>query len=359
MIKSRSLNLSYYTNKIVAVTMITFLFSAFCMVISDIHAPFTTHSYLKRHVVSISSQVAGTIDSVRVKNGDIVNKGTPLFSVDKTELIENRDIAYANLVISEQHIANLKIEVEIAKDKVAQQNEIVANSFKHYKRYEKLMLNNSIGQEQYDNAKLEYRDELKELEQNKLDLNSKEIKLGENGENGGLMLAISILNRSDNKVKKSITFSPISGRVTNLKLDIGQTIDKGTAQIAIASNSPEELIANFNEKSLGILSRARVLVVFDAMPGQVFHGVVDSVDSAVSSATQKTDDAGKEAYIEKDDRWIRKSQQIRSTIIFEQQFDNLVSGSKATVMVIPEGTLFWKYFSTSVMQLMAMFRYIY
>ncbi|MFA0438997.1 hypothetical protein BCU70_09895 [Vibrio sp. 10N.286.49.C2] len=353
------MNLRNATNTIGKTTLaILFMFGA-SMVLSDIHAPFTTNAYLQKEVVSVTAEVAGIVDNVYIKNGHFVKKGEPIFSIDKQELVENKDIALANMIIIKQHLDNLEVEIAIAKTQIKKQKEEVDNNKKHYERYKTLYRNRTISQEKYDDSRMAYLDSQRELEAKELELTSKEIKLGVGDKNGTLMLAEALLEKSDRKIAKSVTYAPVDGWVTNLQLDIGESIDTKAPQVAMTIGTNTDLVANFNEKALPLLSNAPVLVVFDALPGKVFSGQIESRDSAVQIAQSSSNNIGYEALVQRDNRWIRQSQQVRTTIRIDNVPDTLVSGSKSTVMIQPEDSPFWSAFTSCVMHFISIFRYIY
>ncbi len=353
------MNLQHLTRKIGKLVLISLLLFAASMVLSDIYAPFTTNAYLQKHIVSITTEIEGNVRNIFVNNGDYVEAGEPLFEIDKHDLVEDRGIAYANMVIIQQHLSNLEIEISQIEEKIKQHNEVVSNKKQHYLRYKTLRQKKTISQEQYDDAHLAYLDAKEELEQSQLDLEAKKIQFGQDGENGGLMLAKALLNRADRKIEKAITFAPVSGWVTNMQLNIGETINNKSPQVAITSQDHTSLVANFNEKALGKIDDAKVLIVFDAIPGKVFTGKVRSKDSAVQFSEHADSDIGKEAYVHRDERWIRKSQQVRSVIEVDGVPTQLISGSKATAMIKPDGYGFWSAFSTLVMKIISCFHYIY
>ena len=353
------MNLQNKTDKLGFFTIIALLIFGFCMVLSDIYAPFTTSAYLQKNVISVSSEVKGVVDTIFVENGQYIKKDEPVFSVDEKDLIQERDIAFANKVVIEQHLQGLRVDIGIEKTKIAHKQEVVDNTKKHYSRYVDLFNKRTISQEQLDDAKLAFLDARKALKEQVLSLKSKQAQLGEDGENGGLMLADALLNKSENKVSKAVTYAPVSGWITNLQLNVGESININAPKVAITSDDEVNIVANFNEKALPSLTDAKVLIVFDALPGEVFWGRIESIDSAVQLNQHTDNDIGREAFVHRDDRWIRKSQQVRTVIHLDEEAGFLISGSKATVMVIPDNSLLWRSFSKVLMQFISLFRYIY
>src|SRR5690606_13738829 len=92
--------------------------------------------------------------------------------------------------------------------------------------------------------------------------------------------------------------------------------------------------ADFREKSLSdIPQNANALVVFDALPGQVFNASLSSRDLGISQGQNSAN--GQLATPDSSDRWVRDAQRIR---VYVQLHDktlpiSLASGSRATVML--------------------------
>ncbi|EHJ9979887.1 HlyD family secretion protein [Vibrio parahaemolyticus] len=353
------MSLQNKTSKLGLLTITVLLIFGICMVLSDIYAPFTTNAHLQKKVVSISTETKGVVNNIFIDNGQYVEKGQALFSIDKKDLVNDWEEALASKAIILQKIENLKVEISIAETKIKQKEETVENTKKHYLRYVDLFHKGTTSEEQLENAKVQYLNSQRELEEQILTLESKKIQLGNEDGNAELMLADAQLKKLSRKVSKATTYAPISGWVTNLQLNTGESIDINAPQVAITSEDDVDIIANFNEKALHCLHNARVLVVFDAIPGKVFHGRVKSTDTAVQFSQHTDSDIGHEAFVYRDDRWIRKSQQVRTVIRSEMDTAMLVSGSKATVMVEPEDNTLWSGFSYILMRLIALFRFVY
>lgn len=336
------------------------LSSAITMVLSDLYSPFTTDSYVSNNISRISSEVNGVVEHIYVDNGQLVNKGSPLFKVDTSELEAKYNTAYANLIILKQNLEKLQLDVKLITNEIQQKTELLDNKQKHYLRIKALLAQKAVNQEQYDDAYTDYVDARLEVEQLKIELNIKKAKLGnENGENGGLMLGEALVKKAILNLEKSTVYAPFSGVVTNMQLVRGQLASPTSPQIVLTSLERVQLVANFNEKGLKRLKNADCLVVFDSIPGQVFRTKVSSVDPAVTISGFGAANLGDTADVTQGERWIRQSQYVRSTLLMPEVDQELISGSRATVMVIREDSYYWSSFSHIVMYLISWFRYIY
>lgn len=350
---------NHINNLTIACFVVLFVWGG-CMVVSDIYAPFTTNAYVDKKAVYVATEVNGTVDHVYVKNGDYVKKGDPLFSISSDDLQTNYDTAYANLVVMQQSIEKLKLEIEIDKKTINEKTVSTRNEKLHLDRMESMRKKQAISEEEVEDARTTYNSEVNELRKSKLELKVHLQKLSNvKGENGALLLAEALLKKEKIRLEKAVTYASISGWISNLQLGVGDTASNRSTQVAIVKDNSAELIANFNEKALSNLDNAHVLIVFDAIPGEIFDGKVTSIDAGVRSQDITESGEGALANVNQGDRWVRRSQYVRSTIHFDEQNKLIVSGSRATVMVERTDSTLWLYFSHAVMKVMSWFRYIY
>lgn len=354
------MNLHHLSKPLTLGAIFILLLSAITMVLSDLYSPFTTDSYVSKRVSKISPEVNGVVERVYVKNGQFVKKGSRLFSIDASELKAKYNTAYANLIILKQNLDKLRLESELIINEIQQKTEVLQNKQKHYLRMKALLTQKAVNQEQFDDAYTDYLDSKREVEQLRIELDIKQVKIGsEEGENGGLMLGEALLNKAKLNLKKATVYAPFSGVITNMQLVPGQYTSPSSPQIVLTSLEEVYLVANFNEKGLKRLGSANCLVVFDSIPGRVFKTSVSSIDPAVTVTGFGTTELGDTANVTQGDRWIRQSQYIRSTLLMPTVEQELISGSRATVMVVREDNLYWNYFTHLVMNIMSWFRYIY
>ena len=85
-----------------------------------------------RTASTISSKLLGVIQTVHVREGDLVKKGDLLITIDQRQVTA--------------HLANARAEAEVAT--------------KEYKRYQKLLDSQSASQQEFDRAEARYRQAL-------------------------------------------------------------------------------------------------------------------------------------------------------------------------------------------------------
>ncbi|MFA0087120.1 HlyD family secretion protein [Vibrio sp. 10N.261.51.F12] len=331
-------------------------FVAVFLILSDIHAPYTTSAQVQGEIVNVAPRVSGPIETVSVTNGMFVEVGSPLFTINSQGYQADFETATMSVLNAEQALSSLQFQLKAQQENVISNEAQLARARSHYERYKQLFARKEIGQDDFEStleafevAKQNYVIALTQVEET-------QAKLGEDGIYAPLQVAIAQQKRAKLNLDWTQVYTDHSGVVTNLQLQKGEFASAGQTKLVVVSKKGHWLVANFNEKGLGRLRGETVSVVFDAIPGKVFKGQVASIDAAVAlnNVTE-----GELADTSKSSRWIRKTQNIQVRISLNEWPEQLVAGSLATVMVYREDSLFWQYFSNITMYSTALFRYVY
>ena len=179
--------------------------------------------------VDIAPQIGGVIVSVRVESGEDVEKGAPLFEIDNS--VEQADLKN-NLAV----LKNASLALERQRQLIQGGNTAKAN---------------------FDAAEAA-RDE-----------------------------AAAAVERVRAIIAQKSLIAPFAGRVGIRKLDLGQYVSPGTSLITLQQLDPIYVDFPVPEKSLGVLNPGQEIdVEVDAYPGQIFHGVVKTIDARVSQESR-------------------------------------------------------------------------
>ncbi|WP_231850937.1 HlyD family secretion protein [Aliivibrio salmonicida] len=176
------------------------------------------------------------------------------------------------------------------------------------------------------------------------------------GDNAAMKIALDNVASARLDLSNTDIQSTIDGVVTNLQLQKGSYINMGTPSLFVVNDKAEWISADFNEKGVSHLKTGNTTyVVFDALPGHVFDGKIISKDSAIFDVYNPTNQL---ASVENDDRWIRNQQKIRTRIAVDKMNNDLISGSRATVMVA-NGNPIIDAVGIAWMHFVSLFRYVY
>ena len=179
--------------------------------------------------VDIAPEIGGVITSVRVESGQDVEKGAPLFDIDNS--VEQADLKN-NLAVLKN--AGLVLE-----------------------RQRQLIQGGNTAKANFDSAEAA-RDS-----------------------------AAAAVERVRAIIAQKMLSAPFAGRVGIRKLDLGQYVSPGTGLITLQQLDPIYVDFPVPEKSLGVLKAGQEIEVqVDAYPGQIFHGVVKTIDARVAQESR-------------------------------------------------------------------------
>ncbi|RQW64719.1 HlyD family secretion protein [Vibrio viridaestus] len=272
---------------ITTVTLVVAAGFSLFLVISDNLLPFTTQATLKTTSVDVVPEVKGYIKDVFVKEGQHVEAGTPLFVIDKSEY---------------------EIDLQRAQATYLQAQSRWDKAQTYLKRVRVLSHNSSVSQEAYDDA---YSDE--------------------RAAKAAFMAAEADRNLAKLNLDRTLVKAKGTGIVTNLTYSKGMYVSPTTPVIHLVKNNDQWLEVDFTEKGLSALkTHNTVNIVYDAIPNQVYQGTIVSIDHAISSGLSAKNQLGQ---ISNETRWIRPQQKIRVRVQPNQRPQEVVAGSRASVMV--------------------------
>ncbi|EGR0306906.1 HlyD family secretion protein [Vibrio alginolyticus] len=346
---------NFYKYAIYTVFSAAALFSAF-LVTSDNVSPFTTQATLHRNVATIAPEVSGVITDVMVNNGELVEKGQPLFAIDassyqlkvaqaKAELRQAREsdsAKWQQLAAAKQTQSQREFEYHNAKQKLARNQKLRNKGLATEQELDDALTNTQVASSAVEAANAE----VKRIE----------AELSTQDRTAAIELAEAKLASAELDLSHTQIVAQTEGVVTNLQLQSGSYITQGTASLMLVDEAHAWISADFNEKGIDKLTNGReVLVSFDALPGKVFTGEVSSQERAIYDTNNAN---GQLSSVTNDTRWIREQQKVRTRITVNELDPSMISGSRASV-IVESGNPIMDVIGSAWIHLVAMFRYIY
>lgn len=256
----------------------------------------TDNAQVRRNIVPINSRVQGYIERIcfddfqEVKAGDtlvIIDNSEYVLRVAQTNASYQRSLVDStamgttisttenNLSVSDAAIEELRIRLEQAE--------------RDYRRYEQLLGQKAVTQQQYENMKVNYEamkskydmlvrqkkstslfktEQTQRLAQRKAEI-----------EAAGAALDLAKLNLS-----YTIITAPCDGIASRKNIQIGQLIQPGQNLLSLVETDNVWVIANYKEtQTANIANGQEVRVKVDAVPDVVFKGIVTSIANATGS----------------------------------------------------------------------------
>ncbi len=228
--------------------------------------------------IDIAPQIGGAIVAVHAQSGQDVEKGTPLFEIDSS--VEQADLKN-NLAV----LKNAELGLERQRQLIEHGNTAKAN---------------------FD-AALAARDS-----------------------------AAAAVERVRAIIAQKTLSAPFSGRLGIRKLDLGQYVSPGTSLITLQQLDPIFLDFPVPEKSLNALRpRQAIEAAFDAYPGQVFRGIIKTIDARVAQESRNV--------------WVRSELSNKQKLLLPGMFANLnvIAGEPQRVVTLPRTAITYSLYGES------------
>ncbi|KXO13843.1 Membrane fusion component of tripartite multidrug resistance system [Moritella sp. JT01] len=344
-----------YKYAIYSVLTVTIGFSAF-LISADNIAPFTTQATIHKTIANIAPEVSGVITAVNVINGQSVKVGDVLFSVDKKSYALAVQQAKAELhKIQESNSAKWQ-ELQSANQILSQRTIEWKNTDTKYRRYQQLLNKGLITQQDVDDSLTNVNIAQSAVEAANADILRIKVDLPSDNKNAAIEIVEAKLLTAQLDLQRTDIIATTAGTVSNLQLQQGTYINKGSASLFLVNEANSWLSADFNEKGVAHLTtNTAVWIAFDALPGTVFEGKISNQDRAIFDPSTSTNQL---STVVNDTRWIREQQKIRTRISVDDIDSVLIAGSRASVMV-KNGNQTVDFIGYAWIKLVACFRYIY
>lgn len=352
---------SIYKFIIYAVCLITVGFSIF-LITTDNLSPFTTQATIHKTIANIAPEVSGVITEVNIKNGQDVKAGDKLFSINSQNYQLDVQLAEAELHSAQELDLAKWQELKSASQSLIQRNLEWDNAQAKYARNQRLLDKGLLNEQDFDESKMnasvaESAVEAANAEvlRIKAELSNRNKNQNKNKSSAIEMAETTLAKAKLDLVRTNVT-AQFSGTISNLQLQSGSYVNKGSVALFMVNEESTWLSADFNEKGIVHLQAgSTVWIAFDAMPGQVFSGVITNQDRAIFDSSTSTSQL---STVTNDSRWIREQQKIRTRIHIKDVNTALIAGSRASV-IVSNGNTVIDTIGYAWIKLVSWFRYIY
>jgi membrane fusion protein, multidrug efflux system len=300
-------------------------------------------------LIDLSPQIPGVLKTVPVQEGDKVQKGQVLFSLDRdllqalvqrarADLESSRDAAdVSNAQYNKAKHGPLAEEIRIAETAVKNASAQLSLEELNWKRVISLYNEKLVSTADHDRVKTaletarhRYEDATQRLDFLKKGTRSEDITAARStgeAKKADIESAKARLAQAEINLGYSDVSSPFSGLVVRKWKDPGDTISSGTPVLSILDPSSLHIKANIEEKNLyKIRTGDKVDIKIDAFPGVSLKGRVDKILLATNSKFSLVPSEGVSG------TFIKVAQRIPLKIAFEK-VPNLPLGPGLSVEV--------------------------
>ena len=228
-------------------------------------------------VVDISSEVSARVTELLVQEGDDVTAGQVLLRLDPTQFLASVSRAEASLNQS--------------RAQVRQQEASVERVTRDFQRLVDLFNNDSllVARQLLDNARTDVELASRQLESLRF----------------GVDQAVASLDEANELLSKTVSRAPISGKVTRLNVEAGETVmvgtmnNPGTVILTISELSRVEAVLEVDETDIPYIALGdSTILELDAFPDRLFSGVVTEIGNSAIRPPASTAGSGQSAAID-------------------------------------------------------------
>ena len=314
--------------------------------LADRFTPFTSQARVEGFVVGVAPQVAGTVTRMMVTNNQEVEKDQPLFEVDPSPFRIALDKAQSDLENAGRQVGAGSAGVAAARANLVAARANEDKTRKEAARLERLYEQDpgtvsvrrvEVAQASWDQAKAQVTAAQADIQR------AIEQMGGDDAENNTILkTAMTAVAKAELDLANTVVRATARGVVTDLTTDVGRYAGTGSPVLTLIGIHDVWINAEFTENNLGhVKVGTPVDILFDVMPGRVFHGEVRSFGLGVSGS--KNQPVGNLPSIQNDRDWLRQAQRFPVIIGFDvgqdaALKDQLRIGGQASVIAYSEGT---------------------
>lgn len=258
---------------------------------------YTDNAQTRRHITPVNTRVQGFIKKICFEEYKPVHKGDTLVVIEDSEFklrLAQAEADLANALAGQQvtnaGIATMQNNLSVNDATIEEVRVQKANAMRELQRYGKLLEEDAVTQQQYDNIKTSYDaisakyDQVLRLKHStSLSKDEQTHRLGQN--EAAIRLAQAAVDLARLNLSYTVIIATCDGVTGHKDIHEGQLVQPGQTMVDIVDNGNIWVIANYRETQLSnIKEGAEVTFTADAVPGVVYNGIVESISDATGAA---------------------------------------------------------------------------
>lgn len=258
---------------------------------------YTDNAQVRQHITPVNTRVQGFIKKICFEEFQPVKKGDTLLIIEDAEFKLRVAQAEADLsnALAGRSVTTAGIEttqsnIGVSDASIEEVKVTMENARRELQRYEKLLKEDAVTRQQYDNiktayeaAKARYQQVSRAKRSTSLVKNEQTHRLGQN--EAAVKLAKANLDLARLNLSYTVITATCDGITGRKNIHEGQLVQPGQAMVDIVDGTDLWVVANYRETQLpNIHEGAEVTMTADAVPGVKYKGVVESISDATGAA---------------------------------------------------------------------------
>lgn len=351
--------------ELIVLTLLVLSFLWYLM--ADRYTPYTTQARIDSYVIGVAPQVSGIVEEVLVKNNQQVNAGQALFRIDSSQYRIALQAAESQLAStwSQLEAGNATVESARAALESAKANKVKAEKDLNRLQHMYAADSGTVSVRRIESSQASLESAEARVDKAKADIDRAIYQKGGDDDDNNAMLraAQSAVDKAELDLKNTEITAPLDGYITDLRTDVGNFAGAGKPIGTLLASRNVWVNAEYTENNLRYLRQGQAVeILFDAMPGHVFDGQVESIGLGVSAS--RTPAPGALPTVENDRDWLRQTQRFPVMIRFDAnqnpELPDLIRvGGQASVVTYTEDSGLLNGLGKLYIRLMSVFSYLY
>lgn len=258
---------------------------------------YTDNAQVRQHITPVNTRVQGFIKKIYFDEYKPVHKGDTLLVIEDSEFklrLAQAEADLANALAGRQAtnagIATTQNNISVNDATVEEIRVQRANAGRELQRYKKLLEQDAVTKQQYDNVKTaydainaRYEQALRTRHSTSLSKNEQAHRLGQN--EAAVRLAQAAVDLAKLNLSYTVIVATCDGVTGRKDIHEGQLVQPGQTMVDIVDDGELWVVANYRETQLpNIKEGTSVTFTADAVPGVEYKGVVESLSDATGAA---------------------------------------------------------------------------
>ncbi len=285
---------------------------------ADRVTPYTTQARVHALVVPVASQVSGIVVDVFVKNNEYVEAGQELFRIEPDNYELAVETALANLQSARQATGVSSANVDAVLASVESARASLTRSEKDAIRLRRIKDEDpgALSDRRLEQAEALLAVSIAQLAATEANLEKARQDFGDIGDqNVRVLQAQAALDQAELDLYRTTIRAASDGLLTDMRLDQGNFAAAGAPLMTFIGMHSIWIQADFTENNLGHIDPGDpVEMVFDALPGRVFSGRINSTGFGVDVASAPL---GSLPSVDNNRSWLRDAQRFPVQVEFQ------------------------------------------
>ena len=258
---------------------------------------YTDNAQVKQHITPVNTRVQGFIKKICFEEYQPVRKGDTLLIIEDAEFRLRLAQAEADLAkalagqkATSASIATTQNNLSVSDAGISEVRVQMDNARRELERYRKLLDEDAVTRQQYDNVqtayeaiRARYEQQTRAKQSTSLTKDEQAHRLGQN--EAAVRLAQAAVELARLNLSYTVITATCDGTTGRKEIHEGQLVQPGQTMLDIVDESDLWVIANYRETQLpGIHEGATVEITADAVPGVTYTGTVESIADATGAA---------------------------------------------------------------------------